>query len=79
MDVYKDVDPEGSAAMLCVKRSAGVTLRVNLRNLLHTGDEAHNQGISPHHHRMYYYSYSLVFRRNDPCEAKHDVGVGKMC
>ena len=48
MDVYKYVDPEGSAAIA-------------------------------HHHRMYYYSYSLVFRRNDPCEAKHDVGVGKMC
>ena len=30
---------KGLAAMLVVKRSAGVTPEVNLRNLLHTGKE----------------------------------------
>ena len=32
---------------LAAKRSAGVTLEVNLRNLLHTGDEARKQGNLP--------------------------------
>ena len=35
----------GSAAMLTVRRSAGVAPEVNLRNPLHTGDEAHHPGI----------------------------------
>ena len=36
-----------SAAMLAVKRSAGVTLEVNLRNPLHTGNETCKQEILP--------------------------------
>ena len=33
--------------MPAVKRSAGVTPEVNLRNSLHTGDKAHKQWIHP--------------------------------
>ena len=33
--------------MLAAKRSAGVAAEVNLRNLLHAGDEAHKQGNPP--------------------------------
>ena len=33
--------------MLAVKRSAGVTHKVNFRNLLHAGNKAHKQGIHP--------------------------------
>ena len=36
---------KGSAAMLAVKRSAGVTPEVNLRNTLHTDEKAHKWGI----------------------------------
>ena len=41
--VCKHVDQKlkGSTAMLAVKRSAGVTLEVNLRNSLHAGNKAH--------------------------------------
>ena len=35
----------GSAARLLAKRSAGVAPSVNLRNVLHSGDDAHKQGI----------------------------------
>ena len=35
------VDLKGTAAMPDIKRSAGVTPEVNLRNPLHTGDGAH--------------------------------------
>ena len=35
------------AAMLAVKKSAGVTPEVNLRNPLHEGEEADKQGIHP--------------------------------
>ena len=37
--------PNGSAAMLPAKRSAGIASEVNARNPLHTGDEACKQGI----------------------------------
>ena len=37
MLVHMYVDQNGLAAMLAVKRSAGVTPKVNLRNPLHTG------------------------------------------
>ena len=40
MLVHKYVDRNGSAAMLTAKRSAGVTLEVNLRNMLYAGEEA---------------------------------------
>ena len=40
MLVHKYVDRNGSAAMLTAKRSAGVTPEVNLRNMLHAGEEA---------------------------------------
>ena len=33
--------------MLATKRSVGVGLDINLRNQLHTGDEACKQGIQP--------------------------------
>ena len=32
---------------LAIKRSGGVSLKVNLRNPLHTGNEARKQGIQP--------------------------------
>ena len=35
----------GPAAMLAPKRSAGVAPSVNLRNVLHSGDDAHKQEI----------------------------------
>ena len=41
MDVCKYVDENGSAVMLAAKRSAGVTPKVNLRNLLYTVNKAH--------------------------------------
>ena len=37
----------GSAAMLVIKRSAGVALEVNLRNALHTGKETSKWRIHP--------------------------------
>ena len=37
--------PNGSAAMLAAKRSAGIASEVYLRNPLHTGDEACKHGI----------------------------------
>ena len=45
--MYKYVDQKGSAAMLAIKRSAGVTTELNLRSLLHAGNEARKQGIHP--------------------------------
>ena len=39
--ICKYVDQKGLAAMLITKRSAGVAPEVNLRNPLHTGDQAH--------------------------------------
>ena len=41
------VDRKGSAAMLTSIQSAGVAPEVNLRNSLHTGDDARKQGIHP--------------------------------
>ena len=38
---------KGSAAMLAIKRSAGVTPQMNLRNPYHTGDEAGKQETHP--------------------------------
>ena len=37
----KVLDQKGSAAMMAITRSAGVAPEVNLRNPLHTGEEAH--------------------------------------
>ena len=37
----KYVDQKGPAAMLVIKKSAGVAPEVNLRNPLPTGNEAH--------------------------------------
>ena len=45
--VYKYVDQKGLAAMLGAKRLAGVTPEVTLRNPLHAGKEACEQGIYP--------------------------------
>ena len=45
--VYKYVDQKGPAAVLFAKRSAGVTPEVNLKNPLHPGKEACEQGIYP--------------------------------
>ena len=45
--VNKFVDQKGSAAMLDIKRSAGVTLEVNLKNPLHTGKETCKQELHP--------------------------------
>ena len=42
MYVYKYTDQKGFPAMLSVKRSAGITPKVNLRNPLHLGKEVHN-------------------------------------
>ena len=39
------VDQKGSAALVAVKRSAGVAPEVNLRNPLHGGKKAYEQGI----------------------------------
>ena len=39
------VDQKGSTAMLAIKWSAGGAPEVNLRNLLHVGDEADKRGI----------------------------------
>ena len=47
MYVYKYVDQKGLVAMLTIKRSESVTPEVNLRNLLHKGDETQKQGINP--------------------------------
>ena len=41
----KYMTQKGSAAMLAIKRSAGVAPEVNLRNLLRTGEEACKRGI----------------------------------
>ena len=41
------MDREGLAAMLAIKRSAGVAPEVNLRNPWNAGGEAHKQGIHP--------------------------------
>ena len=38
--MYKYVDQKSSAAILAIKRSAGVTPEVNLRNPLHTNEKA---------------------------------------
>ena len=43
--IRKYVDQKDSAAMLAIQWSAGVTPEVNLRNLLHTGDETCKRGI----------------------------------
>ena len=47
MLVSKYVDRNGSAAILTIKRSAGVAPEVNLRILLHTGNEAGKGGDPP--------------------------------
>ena len=39
--MYNYMGQKGSAAMLVIKRSAGVTLEMILRNQLHAEDEAH--------------------------------------
>ena len=39
--MYTYVDQKGLAALLVIKRSAGVAPSLNLRNQLHEGDEAH--------------------------------------
>ena len=41
-NVFNYLDRKGSAAMLDIKRSAGVTPEVNLRNPLHISNEACN-------------------------------------
>ena len=41
------VDQKGLAAMLAIKRTAGITPEVNLRNSLHEGNKACKQGIRP--------------------------------
>ena len=46
-NVCKYVDKNGSAAMLAILRSAGVTLKVDPRNPLHAGAEAQKQGVHP--------------------------------
>ena len=45
--VYIDMDGNGSAAMLPVKKSAEIAPKVNLRDPLHIGEEACKQGIHP--------------------------------
>ena len=45
--VWKSKFVDGSATMLTVKRSAGVTPEVNLRIPLHTGDKAYRWGDPP--------------------------------
>ena len=40
MYMCKYVDQKGSAATLTIKRSAGGTLEMDMRNPLHAGDEA---------------------------------------
>ena len=39
--IYKYVDQKSSAAMLAVKRISSVALEVNIRNPLHTDEQAH--------------------------------------
>ena len=41
------VDQKSLAAMLTIKRSAGLAPEFNLRISLHAGKEAHKQGIYP--------------------------------
>ena len=41
------VNQKGLAAMLAIKRTAGVTPEVNLRNSLHECNKACKQGIRP--------------------------------
>ena len=55
IDVYKYVDPEGSAGKGSVKRSEGVTSEMNLRNPFYTGDEHGSKGSL--YDRMHYCSY----------------------
>ena len=43
MLVHKYVDRNGLATMLATKKPAGVAPEVNLRILLHAGDETHEQ------------------------------------
>ena len=45
--ICKYVDQKGSASMLVTKRSAGVAAEVNLRNPLHTGNDAYKWRIHP--------------------------------
>ena len=45
--VYKYNDQQGLAAVMAIKRSAGIAPVVILRNPLHAGEEAHKQGIHP--------------------------------
>ena len=44
MLMYKYVDKKGSAAMLAIKSSAGITSKVNLRDPFHAGDETLERG-----------------------------------
>ena len=57
------MEQKSSAAMLAIKRSAGGTPKVNLRNRLHAGEEAHKQGIGPD------------FETQDRCHQKSKTGL----
>ena len=60
------VDQKGLAAMLVIKRSAGVAPEPNLRNPLHEVDEAHKREIHPgfetpsRHHQEFKTGVSVV-------------------
>ena len=43
--ISKYLDQKGWAVLLAAKKSVGITPEVNLRNPLHTGNKAHQQGI----------------------------------
>ena len=47
MPVRKNVEENGSNAMLAIKRSAGIAPELNLRIPLHVDDEAPKQGNLP--------------------------------
>ena len=47
MPIHKYMDWNASAAMPATKRSAGITPEVNLRILLHAGNEAHKRRDLP--------------------------------
>ena len=45
--IYKYIDQKGLAAMVTIKRLAGVAPKVNRRNPLQAGKAAHKQGMQP--------------------------------
>ena len=47
MPVRKNVEENGSVAVLAIKRSAGIAPELNLRIPLHVDDEAPKQGNLP--------------------------------